>query len=79
MIQRFRISYRDGGYRVSIPNYDGGEVVRAEHYDRETTKLLDALREITSLHRSTRQTPAELARALERASAVAKNALASWE
>jgi hypothetical protein len=25
--RRFKITYRNGGYYVSIPNYDGGEVV----------------------------------------------------
>lgn len=31
---RFTISYRDGAYKVSIPNYDGGEVVSAAAYDQ---------------------------------------------
>jgi multidrug efflux pump subunit AcrA (membrane-fusion protein) len=31
--ERFRVSWRDGAYRVSIPDFDGGDVVRAEAYD----------------------------------------------
>lgn len=32
---RFRIStHQNGYYCVSIPNYDGGEVVRVEEYER---------------------------------------------
>jgi hypothetical protein len=29
----FDINYRDGGYHVSIPNYDGGKVVTLEHHE----------------------------------------------
>ena len=43
-IKRFQITWKGHAYRVSIPNYDGGEVVKAEHYDRETGQLLEALR-----------------------------------
>ncbi len=42
---RFHIFYRNGAYSVSIPNYGGGEVVRAEVHDTEIErlrKLLDA-------------------------------------
>lgn len=31
---RFTIRWFDGMYRVSIPEYEGGEVVKAEAYDR---------------------------------------------
>lgn len=37
--QRFKISYRDGAYFVSIPRYHGGEVVNAELYDSTRTQL----------------------------------------
>lgn len=30
---RFNITWRDGAYKVSVPNYDGGEVVTADEYD----------------------------------------------
>lgn len=33
-VERFTIRWVDGMYRVSIPEYDGGEVVTAEAYDR---------------------------------------------
>lgn len=78
-IKRFRISYLNGSYRVSIPNYEGGEVVRAEHYDDETGKLLRVLREIAKLHAETAQTPTALARALHQASASAQSVLVDWE
>jgi len=47
-IVRFRISYRNGDatYRVSIPNYEGGEVVNAEAYDalaEQRAELLEVL------------------------------------
>lgn len=79
IIQRFRITYRDNEYRVSIPNYEGGEVVRAEHYDRQVNALLIALRSISELHRRTPQKPVRLNQALANASALAKAALADWE
>jgi hypothetical protein len=40
---RFTITWRDGAYYVSIPNYNGGEVVRAEIAD----ELMIALSAIT--------------------------------
>jgi enamine deaminase RidA (YjgF/YER057c/UK114 family) len=36
---RFHITWRDGRYFVSIPNYDGGEVVRADIADRMAAAL----------------------------------------
>lgn len=36
---RFRITWDGSDYRVSIPCYDGGEVVKAESYDRLRTAL----------------------------------------
>lgn len=32
-----------GGYLVSVPNYDGGEVVAAEHYDALADQLKGAV------------------------------------
>jgi hypothetical protein len=40
--ERFHITWRDGAYYVSVPNYRGGEVVDAALFD-EAVKLLDAL------------------------------------
>jgi hypothetical protein len=31
---RFSITWREGAYYVSVPEYDGGEVVTADEYDR---------------------------------------------
>ena len=45
-INRFRISYRDGAYMVSIPNYDGGEVVRADLYDATNKTLAEFFRDM---------------------------------
>lgn len=42
---RFKITWNRGAYYVSIPNYAGGEVVRAEAFDA----LVRALEEIQSL------------------------------
>lgn len=53
MSERFTISYRDGAYKVSVPNYDGGEVVTAEAYDRlrEVNRgLTEALTSIKNDH-----------------------------
>lgn len=50
-LTRFRISYNDGVYRVSIPRYHGGEVVNAEAYDanqRRIVELEEALREMVN-------------------------------
>lgn len=33
--KRFKIIWRDGAYHVSIPNYEGGEVVDAAIHDRD--------------------------------------------
>ena len=44
---RFHISYRNAAYRVSIPMYEGGEVVNAEAYDalaEQRAELLEAVR-----------------------------------
>lgn len=42
--QRFRISTHDNGYYcVSIPMYEGGEVIRAEEYDRLRGMLISVL------------------------------------
>lgn len=53
---RFRISTHENGYYcVSIPKYEGGEVVRAESYD-ELAKEAEATRRL--LHETDRH-PAE--------------------
>lgn len=39
---RLRIRWRDGAYRVSVPNWEGGEVVTADEHD-EAVRLLAAL------------------------------------
>lgn len=75
MTQRFRISYRDGSYRVSIPNYEGGEVVRAEHYDKEIGRLRQTLRTISGLYGATRQEPSALNASLASASMLAREAI----
>ena len=42
--QRFRISTHDNGYYcVSIPMYEGGEVVKAEGYDRVRQMLINVI------------------------------------
>lgn len=48
---RFRITPLEGScdYRMSIPDYEGGEVVTAEHHDAEIERLRAALREIEAL------------------------------
>lgn len=38
MSERFSITWMNGAYYVSIPNYEGGEVVKAEAYDTLTTQ-----------------------------------------
>lgn len=41
---RFRISTHDNGYYcVSIPRYEGGEVVKAEDYDQMRRMLINVL------------------------------------
>ena len=43
---RFRIAWRNGEYKVSIPNYEGGEVVEASAYDSSQAtirELVEAL------------------------------------
>jgi hypothetical protein len=39
---RFRISWDGGAYHVSIPNYDGGEVVDAALFD-EAVEIITGL------------------------------------
>lgn len=44
MGKRFRISTHENGYYcVSIPKYEGGEVVPAEEYDRVRQMLINVL------------------------------------
>lgn len=45
-IERFRITWNGDQYRVSIPDYEGGEVVTAEQYDKVVSYLKEALRRI---------------------------------
>ena len=50
MTERFRITWNKTYYSVSIPNYEGGEVVRAEAYDalkRSHDELISMLRGIS--------------------------------
>lgn len=44
MPAKFRITWRDGAYFVSIPNYDGGEVVPVDIVER----MAEALKECQS-------------------------------
>jgi hypothetical protein len=39
--KRFTIKWKSDHYTVSVPNYEGGEVVSAEEYDRLKTVLDD--------------------------------------
>lgn len=50
-VSRFRISWKDGAYKVSIPDYDGGEVVRAEDYDRTREALETAVQWLRRLEK----------------------------
>lgn len=52
---RFTITWRDGNYYVSIPDYAGGEVVTGEAFATlraENEKLREALTEIAESHDS---------------------------
>lgn len=49
---RFKVIWQPdhgAGYKVSIPNYDGGDVVRAEEYDR----IVAVLRSISEMEEET--------------------------
>jgi hypothetical protein len=41
---RFNINWRNGAYYVSIPNYNGGEVVDAKYHDKVVARLGDVIR-----------------------------------
>jgi hypothetical protein len=49
MPAKFRITWKDGRYFVSIPNYEGGEVVRADIAER-MAEALEALVRINEEH-----------------------------
>jgi hypothetical protein len=46
---RFTITWRDARYFVSIPEYQGGEVVRAEVHDARVAELEGALEDIAAI------------------------------
>jgi hypothetical protein len=48
--ERFRITWDDGQYKVSVPRYDGGEVVDAASYDRQRAALVHAVSVIQQWH-----------------------------
>jgi hypothetical protein len=47
--ERFEILWKDGAYKVSIPNFDGGEVVLARLYDELRAKLEAAQRVLENI------------------------------
>lgn len=50
MVERFWIAWSIGSYRVSIPNYQGGEVVDAKSFD-DLVKALEAIKQATIVGR----------------------------
>ena len=44
-IPTIKVTWRKGAYYVSIPEWDGGEVVRLEDHEREVAELKGLLRE----------------------------------
>ena len=43
-ISTIKVTWRKGAYYVSIPEWDGGEVVRLEDHEREVAELKELLR-----------------------------------
>lgn len=62
---RFTITYRDSVYRVSIPDYDGGNVISVEQYDAQKARA-DTLEYLNAtMHERISGLVAEIAQARE--------------